>query len=70
MRRNIRGTKVEYFCEIEEFQGVPEILEPKLATDIAWFHTDELPELMIPHHKIALSGITQEKSYIEFDTLP
>jgi len=36
---------------IDNWQGVPENLEPKIHSDIGWFTLDELPNPMIPHVK-------------------
>lgn len=61
-----QGMKLYYFCAVDEWQGMPEILEPHLATDLAWFPIDALPELMVPHHRLALEAIENGVSYQEF----
>ncbi len=52
---------------LDEWNGMPEILEKNLATDMAWFPISSLPEPIIPHHKIALEAILQEIPYQEID---
>jgi 8-oxo-dGTP pyrophosphatase MutT (NUDIX family) len=52
MTRTVQGTKLIYFGLVTQFDNAPENLEPRLATDMAWFPIAELPEPMIPHHKI------------------
>ena len=59
MLRSNQGTKVVYFCQVSDWSGIPEILEDHLATDLAWFPLDALPEPMIPHHRAAIAGIKQ-----------
>ena len=70
MTRTVSGTKLFYFANIRNYENVPEILEPNLIDDMAWFSLDELPDLLIPHHRIALEVIQSWKSYIEFDVAP
>ena len=67
MHRSIQGTKVVYFWRVENYENAPEILEPNLATDLAWFPIDTLPEPMIPHHKIGLQAIIEKIGYVEVD---
>jgi hypothetical protein len=70
MTRTVTGTKLFYFASISNYENVPEILEPNLIDDMAWFSLDDLPDLLIPHHRIALDAIKSKKSYIEFDVAP
>ena len=57
MTRTVQGTKLNYFARVENFENAPENLEPDLADEIGWFPISELPEPMIPHHKIALEAL-------------
>lgn len=70
MVRSVEGTKLVYMCMTEQWDGTPEILESHLASDIAWFSMDNLPEPMIPYHRQALRSLEQGESYSEFDTAP
>lgn len=65
--RGNAGAKISYFWLLDEWHGMPEILEKNLATDLAWFPISSLPEPIIPHHKIALDNILQNKNYQEVD---
>ena len=67
--RNNSGSKISYFGLVDEWEGVPEICEPDLATDLAWFPIFALPSPFIPHHKIALDAILANISYQEIDFL-
>lgn len=57
MTRANSGTKIYHFGMLDSWHGNPEIREKNLADDLAWFPIDSLPELLIPHHKIALEKI-------------
>ena len=70
MTRTVQGTKLNYFARVDTFENAPENLEPNLIDDIAWFPIAELPEPMIPHHKIALESLLAWKGYTEFDIAP
>jgi len=70
MTRTITGTKLFYFANIHNYENVPEILEPNLIDDMAWFSVDNLPDLLIPHHRIGLESLYAWKSYTEFDIAP
>lgn len=65
--RSIQWTKVVYFGRIEHYDNAPAIIEPDLATDLAWFAIDDLPEPMIPHHKTGLEAILHWIAYNEID---
>lgn len=67
MLRSIQWTKIVYFGRIEHYENAPEILEPSLATDLAWFPVTDLPEPMIPHHKTGLEAILNWIGYTEID---
>ena len=67
MIRSIQWTKVIYFGRIDQYTNSPAIIEPDLATDLAWFSIDDLPEPMIPHHKTGLEAILQGVAYTEID---
>ena len=69
MHRSIQWTKIVYFGQIEHYENAPEILEANLATDLAWFSIDDLPEPMIPHHKTWLNAILKKIPYTEIDLL-
>ena len=49
---------------------MPEILESHLATDLAWFPINALPEPFIPHHKMAINAISTGKIFQEIDITP
>lgn len=67
MMRSIQWTKVIYFGRIDQYTNSPAIIEPDLATDLAWFSIDDLPEPMIPHHKTGLEAILHGVAYTEID---
>lgn len=67
MTRSIQWTKVVYFGRIEHYENAPAIMEPALASDLAWFPISELPEPMIPHHKTGLEAILKKIGYTEID---
>lgn len=67
MTRANAGTKIYHFGVLDEWEGTPEIREKKLADDMAWFPISDLPELFVPHHRIALENILQWKNYTEID---
>lgn len=70
MHRSVVGTKIIYFGLVKDWAGIPEILEKNLASDIAWFPLDWLPEPIIPHHKEALDCLKNNITYHEFNTAP
>ncbi len=69
MFRTIQWTKVGYFARVEQYENSPEILETHLATDLAWFPITELPEPMVPQHKVGLKAILDHIGYVEMDMI-
>ncbi len=65
MFQTIQGTKIVYFGLVEQYENAPAIIEPELASDMAWFSIDELPHPMIPHHITGLKAILHGVSYSE-----
>ena len=65
MFQTIQGTKIVYFGLIEHYENSPAIIEPDLASDMAWFPITELPYPMIPHHVTGLEAILHEIGYSE-----
>ncbi len=57
--RSITGVKVIYIGQVEIYENSPAIMEPDLATDLAWFPITELPSPMIPIHTRALRAIQE-----------
>ncbi len=70
MSRTVQWVKLNYYWLIDSWEQAPAILEPHLATDIGWFEYDDLPEPMIPHHRVALSAIMNWDGYTEYDVAP
>jgi ADP-ribose pyrophosphatase YjhB (NUDIX family) len=70
MTRTIQWVKITYFWLIEYFENSPDILEPHLIDDMAWFPITELPEPMIPSHKIWLDALKRGIAYSELDVAP
>lgn len=70
LTRTITRTKIIYFGVTDEWQGIPEICEPELAEKCAWFPLDNLPEYIVPHHKVALEALQEDIAYTEYDTAP
>jgi 8-oxo-dGTP diphosphatase len=65
--RTITGVKTIYIGQVEIYENSPELLEPELATDLAWFPITELPSPMIPVHQAALDAIENGIGYLEID---
>ncbi len=65
--RTITWVKTIYIGQVEIYENSPELLEPELATDLAWFAITDLPSPMIPIHRAALDAIENGVSYIEID---
>lgn len=63
--RTLSGVKVIYIGQVEVYENSPEILEPELATDLAWFPITELPSPMTPVHTRALEAIEAWEGYVE-----
>jgi 8-oxo-dGTP pyrophosphatase MutT (NUDIX family) len=57
--RTITGVKMIYIGQSTRYENSPEILEPELATDLAWFSITELPSPMIPVHIAGLRAIEE-----------
>lgn len=70
MTRTVQWTKLIYFGMLEHFVNSPEILEPNMIDDIAWFPITELPEPFIPHHRVWLESLLAGIPYTEFDIAP
>ena len=69
MFQTIQGTKIVYFGLIEHYENAPAIIEPDLASDLAWFPITELPHPMIPHHMSGLDAILHSIWYSEVDMM-
>ena len=67
MFQTIQGTKIVYFGLVEQYENAPAIIEPDLASDLAWFPITELPHPMVPHHITGLSAILARVGYSEVD---
>ena len=67
MHRSMQWSKIVYFGCIEHYENAPEIKETDLATDLAWFPIEELPEPMVPHHTVWLESILKWIGYTEID---
>jgi hypothetical protein len=63
--KTIQWTKILYFATVENYQNTPIILEPDLATDLAWFPITELPSPIIPNNVIALQALESWVGYVE-----
>lgn len=67
MMKTNQWTKIHYFWLTDEFDGMPEIREPKLLSDLAWYPISDLPDQISPHHKYALEALQNGQYYIEID---
>jgi 8-oxo-dGTP pyrophosphatase MutT (NUDIX family) len=45
------GERVDFFFECRTWQGEPQMMEPDKASDLRWFHLDDLPTTMTPHER-------------------
>ena len=43
--------RVDFFFECRRWAGVPRIVEPAKAADLAWFALDALPDPVVPHER-------------------
>lgn len=66
--KTIQWTKILYFARVENYQNTPIILEPDLATDLAWFPITELPSPIIPNNLTALQALEEWVSYVEIES--
>ncbi len=69
MFQTIQGTKIVYFGLVENYENAPAIIEPDLASDLAWFSINDLPTPMIPHHISGLNAILTGVGYNEVDMM-
>lgn len=67
MMKTNQGIKIHYFGVIDDWDGMPEILESNLISDLAWHPESELPTPIAPHHKYALAALKNNKKYVEID---
>lgn len=49
--------RVDFFFQINEWEGEPTIAEPEKADELAWFNPDELPENTLEHVRLAIAAI-------------
>jgi len=47
----------DHFYLATAWSGTPRLMEPAKAAELRWFPDDLLPENLVPHEKVALSGI-------------
>ncbi|MFI5085921.1 MAG: NUDIX domain-containing protein [Actinomycetales bacterium] len=43
--------RVDFFFECTAWQGGPQLMEPERASELGWFHLDDLPRAVVPHER-------------------
>lgn len=59
------GDRVDYFFEIDHWNGEPTNCEPQKCDDIQWFPIDAMPENIMDHVKVALLSVQNKVPYSE-----
>lgn len=54
MHRKSNVTYMDFFLNINTWQGEPRIVEPNKCDDMQWFPVNNLPENTLPHVRLAL----------------
>jgi len=52
-----REQRVDWFFACDEWDGEPQILEPRKCAELAWFDLDVLPERMPGYERTALAAL-------------
>ena len=54
---NADNERVDFFFEVREWSGEPQIAEPEKSGGLAWFNLDALPANVVPHELVVLSTL-------------
>ncbi|MBP6870284.1 NUDIX domain-containing protein [Candidatus Babeliales bacterium] len=57
---------VNFFFEVQQWQGVPENKEPEKCDEAVWFDLDHLPEKILPSHQHVLAMIKNKIEFSEY----
>ena len=66
MHRKSAEERIDFFFEIDKWQGEPKNLEPDRCDELKWFTVNELPLNTIPYVKTAIENYKKGIYYSEF----
>lgn len=70
MRSELRGStddeRINIYFAAKAYNGEPRNTEPHKCDDLRWFDLNSLPQNIIPHVRVALEHIRNNRSYSEF----
>lgn len=49
--------RVDFFFTARSWTGEPRIVEPAKCADLRWFRLDALPDPVVPHERVVLTGL-------------
>ena len=49
--------RVDFFFTARSWTGEPRIVEPTKCADLRWFALDALPDPVVPHERVVLTGL-------------
>lgn len=49
--------RVDFFFTARRWTGEPRIVEPAKCADLRWFRLDDLPDPVVPHERVVLTGL-------------
>jgi 8-oxo-dGTP diphosphatase len=59
--------RIDFFFTSHQWDGEPRIIEPTKCAALAWFPLSALPEPVVPHERVVLSGLgTGIPGYVTF----
>lgn len=66
MHRRQEDERVDFFFEVEKWEGEPQNMEPDKCDQVAWFSLNDLPENTIPYIRQAIEAARDSVRYSEF----
>ena len=66
MHRKSTEEYIDFFFEVKEWHGTPNIGEPDKCDDLNWFATSQLPPNIIPYLRVSIENYGNKIPYSEF----
>ena len=66
MHRKSTEERFDFFFEINQWQGEPEIIETNKCDKLEWFSVDDLPKNMVPYVRAGIENYKNNILFSEF----
>lgn len=66
MHRKSTEERIDFFFEVNQWQGEPKIMEKNKCDDLSWFSVDKLPQNMILYIRAGIENYRNKVLFSEF----